>query len=128
MDLPVDIHEHDGCSLVAISGEVDAESAPALRARLNAVVAQGHHHLVIDLRKVDFLDSTGLGALVGVLQRVRFHDGSLHLVCTQEKILRIFRITGLTKVFPLHDSPEQALAAAGAERAGAAAPLPAQPR
>ena len=51
---------------------------------------------------VEFLDSTGLGVLVGGLKRVRAHDGSLRLVCTQERILKIFRITGLTKVFPIH--------------------------
>ena len=51
---------------------------------------------------VDFLDSTGLGVLVGGLKRVRAHEGTLRLVCTQERILKIFRITGLTKVFPIH--------------------------
>jgi len=44
--------------------------------------------------EVEFLDSAGLGVLVGGLKRVRAHDGSLDLVCTQERILKIFRITG----------------------------------
>jgi len=48
---------------------------------------------------------------VGGLKRVRAHDGSLRLVCTQERILKIFRITGLTKVFPIHDTVEEAVAA-----------------
>ncbi len=48
--------------------------------------------------------------LVGGLKRVRNHDGSLQLVCTQEKILKIFRITGLTKVFPIHASVKDAIA------------------
>ncbi len=69
------------------------------------------HHIVVDLEKVDFLDSTGLGVLVGGLKRVRSHDGSLQLVCTHEKILKIFRITGLTKVFPIHSSVADAIAA-----------------
>ena len=59
----------------------------------------GNYHLVVDMERVEFLDSTGLGVLVGGLKRVRAHDGSLDLVCTQERILKIFRITGLTKVF-----------------------------
>ncbi|MGH3898460.1 MAG: STAS domain-containing protein [Pseudonocardiaceae bacterium] len=50
------------------------------------------------MEKVDFLDSAGLGVLVAGLKRVRAHDGSLRLLCTQERILKIFRITGLTKV------------------------------
>jgi anti-sigma B factor antagonist len=59
---------------------------------------------------VEFLDSTGLGVLVGGLKRVRSHNGTLRLVCTQEKILKVFRITGLTKVFPIFGSLAEALA------------------
>ena len=61
------------------------------------------------MEKVEFLDSTGLGVLVGGLKRVRAHDGSLDLVCTQERILKIFRITGLTKVFGIHDTVDEAI-------------------
>jgi anti-sigma B factor antagonist len=60
---------------------------------------------------VEFLDSTGLGVLVGGLKRVRAHDGWIDLVCTQGRILRIFRITGLNKVFSIHDSVADAVAA-----------------
>ena len=49
--------------------------------------------------------------LVGGLKRVRAHDGSLDLVCTQERVLKIFRITGLTKVFGIYQSVDQAIAA-----------------
>jgi anti-sigma B factor antagonist len=53
--------------------------------------------------------------LVGGLKRVRNHDGSLKLVCTQDKILKIFRITGLTKVFSIHDSVDDAIAGSGGD-------------
>jgi len=62
---------------------------------------------VVDLEKVAFLDSTGLGVLVGGLKRVKPHEGELGIICNQEKILRIFRITGLTKVFPIYRSREE---------------------
>ena len=75
------------------------------------LVSSGQYHLVVDMEGVEFLDSTGLGVLVGGLKRVRAHEGSLRLVCTQERILKIFRITGLTKVFPIHGSVEEAVAA-----------------
>jgi len=58
-----------------------------------------------------FLDSNGLGVLVGCLKRVRAHDGSLDLVCTRERILKIFKITGLTKAFGIHETVDQAIAA-----------------
>ena len=66
--------------------------------------------IVVDMRGVEFLDSTGLGVLVGGLKRIRQNDGSMQLVCTQERI-EIFRITGLTKVFPIHESVATAVAA-----------------
>ena len=56
-------------------------------------------------------DPPGLGVLVGGLNRVRAHDRSLDLVCTQERILKIFRITGLTKVFGIYQTVDQAIAA-----------------
>ena len=61
--------------------------------------------------KVGFLDSTGLGVLVGGLKRVRAHDGSLDLVCTQQRVLKIFKITGLTQIFGIYETVDQAIAA-----------------
>jgi anti-sigma B factor antagonist len=99
------IAEH---TVLEVGGEVDVYTAPRLRERLVELIDGGAHHIVVDLNRVDFLDSTGLGVLVGALKRVKAHDGSLSLVCTQDKILKIFKITGLTKVFPIHGSVEQA--------------------
>ena len=70
-----------------------------LRELLIDLVSKDNDELIVNLERVEFLDSTGLGVLVGGLKRVRAHDGSLDLVCTQERMLKIFRITGLTKVF-----------------------------
>ena len=109
MDLSVTTREEGGRTIVEVGGEIDVYSAPTLRDRLNALVADGHHHLVVDMQGVEFLDSTGLGVLVGGLKRVRTLNGSLQLVCSQERVLKVFRITGLTKVFAIHDSIEQAL-------------------
>src|ERR687883_743164 len=98
--------------VVAVGGEIDVYTAPKLRERLVELINSGHYDLVIDLEGVDFLDSTGLGVLVGALKRVRSHQGSLRLVCTQERLLKIFRITGLAKVFPIYDSVDAASRAA----------------
>lgn len=115
MDLSVTSREQGGRTVVEVGGEIDVYTAPVLRERLNDLVGEGRHHLVVDMEGVDFLDSTGLGVLVGGLKRVRSHDGSLHLVCTQEKILKVFRITGLTKVFPIHSTVDEAVTASGGE-------------
>jgi anti-sigma B factor antagonist len=110
VDLKLDHHNKDDIEIVDVEGEIDVYTAPRLRELLIDLVNNGHYQLVVNMEKVEFLDSTGLGVLVGGLKRVRAHDGSLDLVCTQERILKIFRITGLTKVFGIHDTVDEAIA------------------
>lgn len=110
MDLTLDNGAVGERMVVAVGGEIDVYTAPKLRDRLVELINSGHYHLVINLEGVDFLDSTGLGVLVGALKRVRSHQGSLRLVCTQERLLKIFRITGLAKVFPIYSTVEDAVA------------------
>jgi len=102
-----------GRTVVEVSGEIDVYTAPRLRETLISLVDAGNYHLIVDMEGVEFLDSTGLGVLVGGLKRVRAHDGVIDLVCTQGRILRIFRITGLSKVFSIYDSVDDALASDG---------------
>jgi anti-sigma B factor antagonist len=112
VDLTLSTRAEGDRTVVAVGGEIDVYTAPKLREHLIELVSGGSYHLIIDMESVDFLDSTGLGVLVGGLKRVRSHDGSLRLVCTQDRILKIFRITGLTKVFPIHATVDEALTAA----------------
>jgi anti-sigma B factor antagonist len=110
VDLSLSTRAERGRTVVEVTGEIDVYTAPKLREQLAELVDSGRHDIVVDMQGVEFLDSTGLGVLVGGLKRVKQHDGSMNLVCTQERILKIFRITGLTKVFPIHDSVAAALA------------------
>lgn len=111
MDLRLESREVDGHVVVAVGGEIDVYTAPKLRDKITELVGAGHYRLLIDLEGVEFLDSTGLGVLVGGLKKVRSHDGSLGLVCNQDRLLKIFGITGLAKVFTIHPSTEAALSA-----------------
>jgi anti-sigma B factor antagonist len=108
VDLTLATREVDGRAIVSVGGEIDVYTAPKLRDRITELVGDGTYHIVIDLEAVEFLDSTGLGVLVGGLKKVRAHDGSLELVCSQDRLLKIFRITGLAKVFVIHDSADAA--------------------
>jgi anti-sigma B factor antagonist len=111
MDLGMDLVERGAYSVLSVSGEVDVATVPRLREQLHGLVAQGRTKIVVDLERVDFLDSTGLGVLVGALKRVRADEGGvLHLVCTQARIRKVFEVTGLTKVFELFDSVDDAVA------------------
>ena len=108
MDLSISTRSEGIHTIVEVVGELDVHTAPRLREQLADLIAEGNHHLVVDLQGVDFLDSTALGVLVGGLRRVHPHDGSLQLVCTQERILKIFHITGLINVFSIHASVAEA--------------------
>jgi anti-sigma B factor antagonist len=109
VDLSLETRHEDGHTIIEVGGEIDVYTAPKLRECIVDLVNRGNYHLVVDMEDVEFLDSTGLGVLVGGLKRVRAHDGSLRLVCTQERLLKIFRITGLTEVFAIYDTVDAAL-------------------
>lgn len=101
--------QQDGaiCSL-ALDGEVDVYTAPRLKEELISVIQGGCSHVIIDMENVGFIDSSGLGVLVSALRRVREKDGSVRIVCTRDSVLKIFRITGLDKVFPIFADAAQA--------------------
>jgi anti-sigma B factor antagonist len=109
MDLDVESSHRDHASVLSLRGEVDVYTAPRVRQALVDLVDQGARNIVVDMEKVDFLDSTGLGVLVEGLKRVKTRDGNFSVVATQEKITKIFDITGLNKAFALHASVEDAL-------------------
>lgn len=116
MELEIPDHDVDGWTVVAPAGEIDVSGAPQLRERLTELVAGGAHRLIVDLESVDFIDSTGLGVLVGALRRARSVDGDLRIVCTNSRILKVFDITGLDEVFLVADSVDDAAAASSGER------------
>jgi anti-sigma B factor antagonist len=109
VDLSLTTRTEGERTVVEVGGEIDVYTAPKLRETLVSLVDAGHYRLVVDLERVEFLDSTGLGVLVGGLKRVRTHDGSLALVCTQERLLKIFRITGLNKAFDIYEDVASAM-------------------
>lgn len=101
--------QQDGavCSLT-LDGEVDVYTAPRLKEELVALIQGGCSHVIIDMESVGFIDSSGLGVLVSALRRVREKDGSVRIVCTRDSVLKIFRITGLDKVFPIFSDAAEA--------------------
>lgn len=110
MELSLKSHTEGSFEVIEVGGEIDVYTAPKLREALVDAVEEGHKYLIVDVERVDFLDSTGLGVLVGALKRVRGEDGSLDIVCTHERLLKIFEITGLDKVFGLHTTVAEAIA------------------
>ncbi len=86
---------------ITLRGEVDVYTAPQLKQALVESIEGGCSNIVVNLEGISFIDSSGLGVLVSALRRARERDGAVRIVCTRENILKIFRITGLDKVFPV---------------------------
>lgn len=109
---PISAVDRSGAqTVVALSGEIDLSNHAALRAGLNDLIVDGAVDLVLDMSAVSFIDSTGLGALIGTRRRVHAFHGSLAIVLTDQMTRRVFEITGLDKVFDLHSTLDTAVRA-----------------
>ena len=112
MDIKVNVRESEGDAYVVdLSGEIDVYTSPKVKDATTELIDQGHYNLVINLEKVRYIDSTGLGVLIGSLKRVREHGGAVTLVCTNPQIKKIFDITGLVKIFGIFDDEQSAMKA-----------------
>ena len=89
-------------TVLEVGGEVDVYTAPKLRERIAELLDGGIGAVVVDLGRVDFMDSTGLGVLVGAWRKARASGASFGVVCGKESLLKIFRITALDQVLPLY--------------------------
>ncbi len=108
MELDLRVQRHDDRAVVHISGEVDLATCPQLRDVLAELVDRGVHHLIVDLEQVSFLDSSGIGVLIGVLRRLREHGGSLHLTAPRPHVRRVLELTGITTLLPTYATLDEA--------------------
>ena len=109
MDTATKIERVGDAYLVLLSGEIDAFTAPSLRDDFHAVVAKDDASVVIvDLSAVTFLDSSALGALVGLFRRLRERDAALRIVEPRTAASRIFELTGLDAVLDLYPDQDAA--------------------
>ena len=110
MDLSISSESRGAVTIVHVGGEIDVYTAPMLREHLDEHIARGRNNLVVDLEDVPFMDSTGLGVLVGRLKLVRVNNGTPRLVFHRERLLKVITITALAKVLPIVGSLAEALA------------------
>ncbi len=105
----IDVESKDGWAVVGVTGELDVSTAPRLRGRIVDIATDGATHVVLDLTAVEFIDSTGLGVIVGSLKRLRGLGGDLRLAGADRGVQRVFEMTGLDKVMPMHASANEAM-------------------
>jgi len=106
--LDITVRNEGGVVIVAVTGEIDISTVARLRERLYELADNGGT-LIVDLNRVEFIDSTGLGALVGTARRIAEHGGSLYAVCAQPQPRRLLWVTGVDKRIPLAATVAEAL-------------------
>ena len=112
MAMSVETEERAGWKVVHVAGEIDLRTAPELRERLAVLLDEGADQVVLDLEKVTFIDSTALSVMVGAHKRLVRQGTVLHLVSTGLQVGRVLTVTGLFRVFAVHDTLDDAVGAA----------------
>ncbi|MCE5314349.1 MAG: STAS domain-containing protein [Armatimonadota bacterium] len=116
MNFKIDVRTmEEELPIIELEGEVDVYTAPQLKQQIINILESNAKELVVDLTKVDYLDSTALGVLIGGLKRMREVDGNMVLICPNPRIRRVFEITGLDKIFDIYNSEEDAREVMGKE-------------
>jgi len=110
LDIRIDTRETgDQSQVVEVHGEIDVYTSPKVKEIITELIEKGNYYLVINLEGVRYIDSTGLGVLIGALKRVREKEGCINLVCDNPQIKKIFNITGLVRIFGIFKTEEEAL-------------------
>jgi anti-anti-sigma factor len=105
----VDVERGDGRALVRVSGEFDLAATQAVEDALLSVEDEANRVIVLDLREVTFLDSTGLRAITSADHRAREAGHELKIVRGPEQVQKLLYVTGMDKILPLVDDPEESL-------------------
>ena len=102
--------EYKRVAVMSVSGRVDSSTAPELESQLSQVVDGGRHHIVLDLKDVEYMSSAGLRAMVSTLKKVKRVNGDLRLANPSARVEEVLRLAGLTSIFSIHSTQEEAVA------------------
>ena len=109
MDLQINVRSERNVAIVDLTGEVDAYTSTRFRETMVELIDAGAVNLIIVMNKVEYIDSSGLGALVGGLKRASEREGRIVIVCKNPQVKKVFEITGLERVFPLCQTEDEAV-------------------
>jgi len=101
--------EIEGNKVLDVAGEIDVYTAPQFKDAVNSILAAGQKHLLINMAKVTYMDSSGFGTLLSATKRLRPEGGTVNLVRCNSAIDRILKITRLNTIFETFDSVDEAV-------------------
>ncbi|NLN78159.1 MAG: STAS domain-containing protein [Armatimonadetes bacterium] len=110
--LEIELKNVDGLEILDAAGEIDVYTAPQFKEAINTILATGQKHLIVDMSRITYMDSSGFGALLSATRRLRPEGGTINMVNVSPAIDRILKITRLSSVFALHDSLDEAIQSA----------------
>jgi anti-sigma B factor antagonist len=114
-ELSVTVRRERGVVIAEVTGNIDVSTVAGLRERLFGLADSGQP-LIVDLNRVGFIDSTGLGVLIGAARRAEVHGGSLHAVCSRPQTRKLLWLTGVDRRIPLTATVDGALMLLAASR------------
>ncbi|MBU8880531.1 anti-sigma factor antagonist [Bacillus sp. FJAT-29790] len=106
MNIKVDKNHNNEETFVFVAGEIDAFTAPKLREELLPLAEGQNKSLIVSLKDVSYIDSTGLGVFIGLIKLVKKNDGELKLVNLSGRLERLFQITGLSNIIDISSNSE----------------------
>jgi len=108
-DLDILVREEDGLPIIELAGDVDTYTCSRLRAAIMRLIEEGQFKMVVNMASVKYIDSAGLGIIVGGLRRVAEHEGGIALAGANEQIKRVLNITGLARIIDLFEDEDEAI-------------------
>lgn len=117
MDLTINVRNESKVPVIDLTGELDAYTSARFREAMIDLIERGAVSIVVSMNEVEYIDSSGLGALVGGLKRASERSGKIAIVCNNPQVKKVFEITGLERVFPLYRGEDEAIAGVTCENA-----------
>lgn len=101
--------ENNGVSILDINGEIDLYNAPEIKEIINSLIAEQKTNVIINLEKVSYIDSSGIGALISSLSNLKKYQGGLKIINVFASVRKVFELTKLTSFFEIYDSEDEAI-------------------
>jgi len=97
--------------ILDISGEIDLYNAPEIKDIVNKLIEQKKYNVIINLKEVTYIDSSGIGALISSLSNLKKYQGGLKIINVFASVKKVFELTKLTSFFEIYDLEDEAVKA-----------------